>query len=259
MLSPYWLNTSWRTVSATYSAWVRSLSWLLRNPVERAGFLLVGGYMFRDRDVKLRLYPGLVPMMMMPVVMLANGLRHRGADGFMLVLAGSYLPLIPMTALNLLRFSQHWQAADVFLVTPTPGPGHLMIGARKAVEVFLVLPALLLVGAGFIWVGGGPSSLLQLLPGILALPVYSRISGLSSNQLPLSLPGEEAKSAGRGLMIFLAMMSAMAVGGAAAAAKSFGHFNTFLIAEAVITCVSAVLMDTRTRNLRWTPLESTHN
>ncbi|MEO5712061.1 MAG: hypothetical protein ABIT37_01110, partial [Luteolibacter sp.] len=88
------------------------LCWILRHPVERAGFLLVGGYMFRDRDVKLRLYPGLVPMMMMPVVLLANGMRHRGTDGFMLVLSGSYLPLVPLVALNLLRFSQHWQAAD---------------------------------------------------------------------------------------------------------------------------------------------------
>ncbi len=232
------------------------LCWILRHPVERAGFLLVGGYMFRDRDVKLRLYPGLVPMMMMPVILLANGMRHRGTDGFMLVLAGSYLPLVPLVALNLLRFSQHWQAADVFLVTPTAGPGRLMIGARKAVEVLLVFPSLLVVSAACVWIGGGLSSLFQLLPGILALPIFSRISGISSNQLPLSLPGEEAKAAGRGGLGLLAMMGAMAVGGAAAAAKSFGFFNTFLIVEAGIALTCALLMDARIRGLRWTPLET---
>ncbi len=235
------------------------LCWILRHPVERAGFLLVSGYMFRNRDVKLRLYPGLVPMMMMPVVLLANGMRHRGTDGFMLVLAGSYLPLVPLVALNLLRFSQHWQAADVFLVTPTPGPGRLMIGARKAVEVLLVLPSLLVVSAGFIWIGGGLSSLFQLLPGILALPIFSRISGISSDQLPLSLPGEEAKAAGRGLLSMVAMISAMAIGGAAAVAKSFGYFNTFLIVEATIALTCALLMDSKIRSLRWNPLETAYH
>ncbi|MEO5712717.1 MAG: hypothetical protein ABIT37_04440, partial [Luteolibacter sp.] len=152
----------------------------------------------------------------------------------------------------------HWQAADVFLVTPTPGPGRLMIGARKAVEVLLVLPSLLVVSAACIWIGGGVSSLFQLLPGILALPIFSRISGISSDQLPLSLPGEEAKAAGRGLLSMVAMISAMAVGGAAAVAQSFGYFNTFLIVEAVIALTCALLMDSKIRSLRWNPLESAY-
>ena len=229
--------------------------WLLRNPVERAGFLLVGGYMFRDRDVKLRLYPGLAPMLMMPVIMLANGMSHHEGGGFMLLIGGSYIPLIPMIALNLLRFSQHWQAADVFLVTPTQGPGRLMIGARKAVEIFLVLPALLLMGAAFVWIGGGFSGLTQLLPGIFALPVYSRVSSLSGDQLPLSLPGEEAKSAGRGILMVVAMLSAMVVGGIAGAAQHFGYFTGFLIVEALLACLCAVLMDLKIRNLAWKPIE----
>lgn len=232
------------------------LSWWLRHPVERAGFQLVGAYMFRDRDVKLRLYPGLVPMMMMPVVMLANSLRHRDGDDFMLLIGGCYIPLIPMMALNLLRFSQHWQAADVFLITPTPGPGRLMMGARKAVEVYLVLPALLVMGAAFVWIDGSFSGLSQLLPGVLALPVYSRISGMVSSQLPLSLPGEEVKSAGRGLMFIGAMLSAMLLGGMAGVARNFGHLTSFLVVEAAIAILCAVLMDSRIRRLSWSPIEN---
>lgn len=231
------------------------LSWWLRHPVERAGFQLVGAYMIRDRDVKLRLYPGLVPMIMMPVVMLANSLRHRESGDFMMLMGGCYIPLIPMMALNLLRFSQHWQASDVFLITPTLGPGRLMMGARKAVEVFLVIPALLVMGAAFVWISGGFSGLLQLLPGILALPVYSRISGIGSRQLPLSLPGEEARSAGRGLLIIVSMMSAMAVGGMAGMARHFGYLIPFLIVEAALAWLCAVLMDARSVNLPWAPLE----
>jgi ABC-2 type transport system permease protein len=231
------------------------LNWWVRDPVERAGFQLVGAYMFRDRDVKLRLYPGLVPMMMMPVVMLANSMRSHGGDDFMMIIGGCYIPLIPMMALNFLRFSQHWQAADVFLITPTPGPGRLMMGARKAVEVFLVIPALLVMGFAIVWISGGFSGLTQLLPGILALPVYSRISGMGSSQLPLSLPGEEAKSAGRGLLFIGAMLSAMLLGGMAGMARHFGQLTVFLIAEAVIAILCAVLMDSRIRRLSWAPIE----
>lgn len=231
------------------------LSWWLRHPVERAGFQLVGAYMCRDRDVKLRLYPGLVPMIMMPVVMLANSMRSHGGDDFMMIIGGCYIPLIPMMALNFLRFSQHWQAADVFLITPTPGPGRLMMGARKAVEVFLVIPALLVMGVAIVWISGGISGLSQLLPGVLAMPVYSRISGMGSSQLPLSLPGEEAKSAGRGLLFIGAMLSAMLLGGMAGMARHFGHLTSFLLAEAAIAILCAVLMDARIRKLSWAPIE----
>ena len=44
------------------------LRWWLRNPIERASFLLCSAYLLRDRDVKLRVYPGLAPMMMMPPI-----------------------------------------------------------------------------------------------------------------------------------------------------------------------------------------------
>ncbi len=231
------------------------LSWWLRHPVERAGFLLVGAYMSRDRDVKLRLYPGLAPMIMMPVVMLFNGLRHRDGSNFMLLIGGCYIPLIPMLALNLLRYSQHWQAADVFLVTPNHGPGRLMMGARKAVEVLLVAPSLLVMGAAVVWIEGGFSGLVQLLPGVLALPVYSRLSSMGSTQLPLSLPGEDAKSAGRGVLFIGSMLSAMALGGLAGAAGSFGYLTHFLVAEATVACLCAWLMDRRIRSLPWAPME----
>jgi hypothetical protein len=44
------------------------LRWWLRDPVSRASFLLVGAYLLRDRDVKLRVYPALAPMLIWPVI-----------------------------------------------------------------------------------------------------------------------------------------------------------------------------------------------
>lgn len=227
------------------------LAWLLRHPVERMGFLLVAAYLSRDRDVKLRLYPGLAPFVVMPVIMLLNGSRDHGSE-FMFVMASSYVALIPMFAMNLLRFSQHWQAADVFLATPTPGPGPIIIGGRKAVGLFLVLPAVAtLVLSSWLIIGKAEAALL-LLPGILMLPVFTRFSLGKGGDLPLSLPGEEAKSAGRGLVVMVAMFGAMAIAGVAILAKSYGYFYPYLAIQAIAVAVFVILKDRRTRSLSWT-------
>ena len=54
-------------------SWLETLAtlppfrWWLRNPLTRSTFLLIGAYLTRDRDVKLRVYPSLAPMLVMPV------------------------------------------------------------------------------------------------------------------------------------------------------------------------------------------------
>lgn len=227
------------------------LRWWLRHPLERAGFTLTAAYMLRDRDVKLRLYPGIAPMMVMPAIFLINGARGR-ADDFMILMAGSYLPLLPMMAMGLLRFSQDWQATDIFHATPIPGPGHLIIGARKAVACLLVLPAALILVAVCWWITGSFKSLESILPGLLAMPIYSRILACKAEHLPLSIPGEEAKSAGRGLYIALGMLSAIAIGGVAAVAKEYGCLYPLLAVEILTACTIAFLLDRKVRRLAWT-------
>ena len=254
-------STAPRVPTGGRGRWIRKwisippLVWWLKNPVERAGFNLVAAYIFRDRDVKLRLYPGLAPIAMMPLIFMFNGSGRGGDSKFMMILSGSYLPVIPMLALNLLRFSQHWQAADVFLITPTTGPGRLINGARKAVNLFLTLPALIVMGAAVTWMGKGPSGWSYLLPGLLALPVYGRVACLGKGQLPFSLPGEAAKSAGRGLMFMFAMISAMALGGIGAVADHFGYFWQFVGIEALLAILASFLMDRRILKQPWTTVE----
>jgi ABC-2 type transport system permease protein len=45
---------------------VPPLRWWLRDPVARASFLLTAAYLVRDRDVKLRVYPGIAPILIIP-------------------------------------------------------------------------------------------------------------------------------------------------------------------------------------------------
>jgi ABC-2 type transport system permease protein len=233
-------------------------AWWLRDPLERAGFLLVGAYMLRDREMKLRLYPGVAPLAVLPILFLfiAAGSGAEGGGGPMLMLLGTYVVLLPMTAMGLLRFSQNWQAADVFLITPTHGPGPLLNGARKAVDLFLTLPAVLVQTLVAFLILGDLRGLYFLLPGIIALPAYSRIGGFAMKGAPLSEPAEESRSAKRGLIVFFASLSVFALGGLAAGAQALGCFLPFLLVEAVAGVAVCLALDKRTRGLRWKSVDA---
>jgi ABC-2 type transport system permease protein len=190
------------------------LRWWLRDSVSRAAFLLTAAYLVRDRDTKLRVYPGVAPILIMPIIFLVqeHG-QDRGSFGG--AFAGVFLGFIPVFALNLLQYSQQWQAADLFRTAPIAGPAPLCHGARRAVLVFLTLPVLMLFVL-IAWVLRGQASpLALLLPGLLALPVFALIPNLRGKGIPLSLPTEESKSASRGLMVVALMMVAGLLAGLA--------------------------------------------
>jgi ABC-2 type transport system permease protein len=204
------------------------MRWWLRDSVARASFLLSAAYLLRDRDVKLRIYPGLAPMMAMPIVFLFQ------RSDFGVAFAGAYIGFIPMQALSMLQFSQHWQAADLFRAAPIPGPIQLCHGARRAVLVMLTAPAVLLILliANFI---GGSSGLLMLLPGILALPLYALLPSLGGKAVPLSQATEEGKRAGKNvlLMLVVTMVSAI-IAGLAQWSSSAGWFFKFITVEVIV-------------------------
>jgi hypothetical protein len=159
--------------------------------------------MFRDRDTKLRLYPGVAPMMIMPIALLftnqsfakgpVSGGITDGLNSFFLGMSAAYVCLVPMSALNLLKFSQQYRAAEVFVAAPLEGPAPLLQGARVAVVFFLTLPMLLGLSI-FFAVMHGISGIEMMVAGLFALPVYAMIPGTFDNSTPLSNPIEEAKS-----------------------------------------------------------------
>ncbi|MFO1094858.1 MAG: hypothetical protein U0992_16375 [Planctomycetaceae bacterium] len=95
---------------------VPPLRWWLRDPRERAAFLLTAAYIVRDRDTKLRVYPALGPFLVLPVVFLVREGTSRGGpgDGFGLAFSSAYVGVVPLMAVHLLQFSQQWRAADIF-------------------------------------------------------------------------------------------------------------------------------------------------
>ncbi len=116
---------------------------------------------------------------------------------FSVAFSGAYLGLIPLLALTMLKYSQQWQASDIFRAAPVLGPAEICHGARRAVLCFLVFPMLTIIGTVILLVHGPGRELLLLLPGLIALPVYALVPGLLGKAIPLSAPIEEGKSAGR--------------------------------------------------------------
>jgi len=227
------------------------LSWWLRNPVHRASFLLVASYLVRDRDVKLRVYPGMAPMLIMPVVMLLQGRRGAGFGDFGVAIAGAYLGIIPMMGVSLLQYSQQWAAADVFRVAPLPGPAAICAGARRAVTCFLTIPLVLAYIVITVLLCSDKSALALLLPGLIVLPVYTLIPHLDGAAVPLSQPSEEARSAGRGLLFIVAMFAAMIIGGLAAGARALGWFHWFLLGELALVAAIYIPMRISLQSVRW--------
>jgi len=224
---------------------------VLRDPVSRVSFQLVSAYLFRDRDTKLRLYPGVAPMMVMPIMLLVTSNSFRspvggasafsGFSSFTVALSAVYMCILPLTALNLIRFSQQWRATEVFIAAPIAGPAPLLQGARVAVMLFLGLPLVLALCA-YVLFTGHYSFLWLVLAGLIAMPVYAMIPGVMENATPLSNPIEEAKSTSNFPVMMLSMFGSFLVAGAATAAAAMGFLAYFLILEAAVAIFLCFVM-----------------
>jgi hypothetical protein len=232
------------------------LSWLLRDPVSRASFLLTAAYLARDRDTKLRFYPGIVPILIMPVIMMLNKARRSDAhEAFDVAFVSAFISIVPTFALQLLQYSDQWQAADVFRLGPMQGPERLCAGVRQAVLWFVALP-LMVVCALIVWLLTRDVTQLQLmLPGVIALPIFAVASNLAGIGVPLSLPTESAKAASRGLLMIGMMLLSMIVSGVSLLMWKSGLLWWFLAGEAVFAIAFHFAATMSLRTKRWPAVE----
>ena len=233
------------------------LKWWLRDSISRASFLLTAAYLFRDRETKLRIYPGLAPMLVMPVIFVLQG-RGRssaGMGGFSMALTGAYLGLVPLLAINLLRYSQQWQASDVFRAAPVAGPAPLCHGMRRAVLSCLTLPLVVSLGIIAWLLIKETSELLLFLPGVIALPVYGMLACLGGKAVPFSVPTEEAKAAGRGAIFVGSMMIAFIIAGIVTWAWSSGWFWWLVLIETIAASILYVAMRSSLTRVNWSSME----
>ncbi len=212
------------------------LSWALRDPVSRASFLLTAAYLARDRDTKLRFYPGVAPMLVIPVVIFIGNSRHTASGGgaFGLAAVGAFLGVIPLVGLSVLQYSDQWQASDVFRLAPVHGPDPVCHGARQAILWLFAVPGLLACAAMTWLIRRDAAQVLLLLPGAIALPIFCLWPHLGGKGVPLSQASETARSAGRGLTMIGAMLASMAISAFGLLAWNHDLFPWFIAVECVI-------------------------
>ncbi|MBB5033613.1 hypothetical protein [Prosthecobacter vanneervenii] len=231
------------------------LCWWLRDPVERESFKLTTAYLFRDREIKLRLYPGIAPMLIMPLVMLFSGVKG-GAETAMVMqgFATCFLGMISLQAMLFLGCSEHWRASAFFYVTPLRHWTPLFHGARKAVLCWLSFPVLLLqttllAGLQHSWL-----PFLLSLPAVFFLPAFSLVTGIIGQWLPLSKPSEEVKNSTTGCaMMAVSMAAAGIIGGLASWMWHIGHFPLYLMLEALLMLGLSFLLKYLMRDTPWVP------
>ncbi len=231
------------------------MRWWMRDPAERQAFILVTAYMFRDREMKLRLFPAIAPLLVMPLVMVFTSSGANRAEVVLWIQSFSacYMGIIPLQALMCLQRSEHWRATGLFYMTPLPHWAPLFHGTRKAVLLLLTLPMLILQAAALALFQWSATPFIMVIPSLFFLPAFSLISGLLGTWLPLSKPSEDQRDASTGC-IFMAVVLVVAgtLGAVAALSWKLGWFWLFLILEALAMTTIFHILSAMIRGSTWT-------
>lgn len=208
----------------------------LRDPVERAAFLLTAAQLTRARDVKLRIYPVIGQFSAYPLIFLI-GSRSDPFSTMMGFMSG-FLGTIPLTLVGLLRYSEEYRGAELFRFAPLGSSAALFFGARKAAMLFVFLPVVLAWSVLFLVVGDGGQALVMMLPGLMVAHVLSLVPGVLSPLVPFSETQAESKGMGNGcLPMLFGFGGAMTVGGLTSLAKYQGWFWIWLPSVAVVCLI----------------------
>ena len=117
---------------------------------------------------------------------------------------------MPLSALETLRMSPHFAAADLFLVAPLSSAASVFHGVRKATIYYLLVPAVCLAGIAFVFLAqNGWQALLLAVPGLIVIPTMSLLPGLGDTYLPLSRPAARGDQSSRNIVLMLLSMIGM--------------------------------------------------
>jgi ABC-2 type transport system permease protein len=202
------------------------LAWLAR-PVERAAFDLVSVYLRRNREVKVRLYPSLAYFVFVPLLaVFSEGLPDpftRRADAYPLM-GALMICYVALTAVEVLRFSEHYEAAYIFRVAPVGRLGDVYGGFRKAVMTWVALPGfvVLFVLYAILWRNPLHAALL-LIPWGIITPAALMLGFLFRETLPLARKYQKGQQTWRNLLLFLICFVALSLFGGLQAVAIMGR------------------------------------
>jgi hypothetical protein len=213
------------------------LRWWVREPVEAAAFRLTLANLGRSRGVKLRVYPMLAQLCVIPIVMFAGGGQSMAAfmEPYIVAYLGFFLAMVPVIVLEALRLSEDHEATELFRQAPLIRPIALFHGTRKAIIAVLCVPGLLLsVAAGAVLLGD-KRELVLLLPGLMFLQIFSLLPSLFRLYVPFAEPVENVNRGARtSLTILCFQLLSFGFAALAGLLWSYGGFWWMLLVEAVL-------------------------
>lgn len=227
---------------------VPPLSWWVGDPVERSAFLLAGAYFFRDREMKLRLYPSMAQIVVMPFFFI-----FAVPGGWGVAFAATYMGWLPMMAMDIIECSEQWRASGIFQFTPRGKWQLLFNGVRKAAIALFAVPALVLLAAAEFFFKHAASQCLLVLPSLLAIPVWSLVPGVANPWLPLSKAFDSRAQSFRGcIMMPIVFAVSAALATAAWYCMRSGWYAWFLLGETLLAAaIFAILSSIIARSGEW--------
>lgn len=204
-----------KRAKTSYSQWLASL--VTPNSLERQSFLFSWKMMLRNRDYKLKVYPGIGYMLVILVMMFIRtksgtsvletlNLNHENGSRFAF-LAGLYFTgLVSMTALQQFVYSEHFKASWIFGVSPLAQPGRLIAGATKATIAHFQLPMFLIISIILLYINGWMSIPHILLAFTNLCLLAATVIMLSDHHLPWSMAFSKNDQGGTVLKTLLVML-----------------------------------------------------
>lgn len=183
----------------------------LSTPAERAVFELVSIYLRRNREIKVRLYPSLAYFIFFPLLAIfTEGLPdpfvNRSLGGYSLM-GAVMICFVSLTAVEGMIFSEHFQAAYIYRIAPIRNLGEIHNGFRKAIMLWVTLPAFGVLIALYSALWRNPlHAVLVLTPWIIITPAVLILPFLLREALPLSRKYQKGQQTARNLSIFMLSM-----------------------------------------------------
>ena len=197
----------------------RISNYLIKDPVENAGFRITAKLSFRTREFKMKVYPALAYVQIYFLYFALGGRSEGNLSKWDTLQAGNnyvflvYLCTFVLAAvLTNITNSDKFKSSWVYYVLPIGEPGKILSGMYKSVIVFYFLPYCVFIGivTVAIW---GPQAINDLILAVLVCVIYGLIMAIFMvKALPFSKP-IAVKQGGGKVFVSLVVMAGIGIVG----------------------------------------------
>src|SRR5262249_6013502 len=122
------------------------------------------------------------------------------------------IPFVTLSAIEVILFSEHYQAAYIFHVAPIADLSAIHSGLRKAMLFYFALPGALVLFALYAILWRNPlHAYLIILPWVILTPAMIMVSFIRRELLPLSRKYQKGQQSARAIIVFFGNFSGLMV------------------------------------------------